>query len=213
MQTAGTLNQADKGRAWGATNTTVGTGIAGPAVTAFSDTSALFALANASASPPAKIIWPDYIQLLCTAAPGAGATSLQFAVTLDNIPRGVTSNVGCILDNQDSDGIVSAKSIAFAQFGALTPSAASANRVVVARGVFKTQATPCLSVGDTYTIAFNGIGDPGFGLMSGAGAARYVNLGGAVQIGAGGLMLLHIWIPGNTGAPSFEFDAQWWELS
>jgi len=216
----GTLNQTDKSRAWRAVNPTVGTPITGPAVAAFSDTSAIFALYNNAQSPPGRVIYPDYLKLIVSSAPGITPTSLQIAVSLDTAQRGVTANAGATVANADTDSLgavtpplPTASSIAFVQFGALTPTAQSTNRKIVGRSAAKTQASPCLTAGDEIIVIFNQ-NEEGLGALSGTTAVRIVVPTGLVSIGPGGLMLVHAWMPGLTGAGAgFEYEAGWWELS
>ena len=220
MLTYGTLNQADKSRAWRALNPTPGTGIAGPAVTAFADTSAIYTLFNNAQSPPGKILYFDYLKLICTTAPGAGCTSFQVALALDTAARGMgAANLNTQVANSDTDTIGSVAppinagtTVAINRFGALTPTAATANRAFVGRTSFKTQATPCITVGDEFIIIANGE-EQGFGPLSGTTAARFVMPTGIVSIGPGGLFLVHAWFPGAASGPSFEYEAQYWELS
>src|SRR5439155_843853 len=133
MQLFQTMNQTDKARCWAVLQTTIGTGIAGPNQNAFSDTSAVFALYNNSGSPPGRVIYPDHIKLICTAA---GTGSGKIAISIDSAQRGITANSGVQIGNTDSDSIGSvagtipaAGSIAFVQFGAIIPGAATSKRV------------------------------------------------------------------------------------
>lgn len=216
-----TLNQTDKGRRWAALNTTIGTGIAGPADnnTVPTETNALFALYNNSGAgvasgpnPPGRNVVPDYIKLIVTAA-GTGASG-RLAIALDTKQRGVTANAGTQIGNSDSDslgdaatGSSAAASTAFWQFGALTPTAASSKRKFVSID-YLLQRT--LVVGDEIFITF-GVTDVGLGQSPVATASRIHVPIGLTTLGPGGLMLGHLY--NFSAAPSFEYEASWYELS
>lgn len=205
------LNRNDKSRLWHVTNTTPGTGIASVAGTAFSDTvAALTLLNNTKNDPTVKEIIPSYLKLICT-APGTGSTSLQALIAVDNAPRGLAANAGVVYGLSDSDSITGAADPdVLTAFGALTPTAATAKRSVVCRSAVKTQAAPCLAVGDEYLFIF-GQSEQGLGALNGAAANRYVIPVELVKLGAQGLMLLHLWMPANSGAPSFELDLAYYK--
>lgn len=207
MHLYNTLNQTDKGRRWAGVNTTPGTAIAGPGnLAAFSDVNALFALVNnaAVAAAPGRGIVPDYIKLIAN-TPGTGVP--RFVITLDNIPRGVTANTNMVLGNSDSDSLATATSIAFAQLGALTPTAASAKRAIIAQDYLRGAA---LIAGDEILITF---AEPTTGLGSTVAtiATRMHVPVGLVTLGPGGLLLVHSY--GQTTATTWEVEAGWWELS
>ena len=218
INTYSTINQTDKGRKWVAVNSTIGTGVATNSLTAFDNTKATFVLFNNAASPPGRIIYPEYVRLLVTTAPAG--TAVHYAVTLDTAARGVTSTTGCTVANTDSDAIgtagnlPTAASIAFAQFGAISLSAATTKVVNVAQGIFKAKvATPAAVVNDVYVLNFaqeeTGVGN----LNNAAEPIRVQTATGLVSVGPGGLFAFHTWVVGSAGAASYELEAGWWELS
>jgi hypothetical protein len=222
MYIYGTLNQADKGRRWAAVNTTIGTGIAGPADnnTAPTQTTALFALYNNSGVglasgvvPPGRVIYPDYLKLIVTAAGTGAAGRLAFAI--DTAQRGVTADSGTVKTNADTDALgdasantSAATSISFLQFGNLTVSAASSKRRFVSNDYLFTRT---LQTGDEILILFNQM-EVGLGNSAAAAAASFRTVPiGLVTLGPGGLLLGHLY--NFSAAPSFEYEAGWWELS
>jgi len=207
MHLYNTLNQTDKGRRWAAVNTTPGTAIAGPGnLAAFSDVNALFALVNgaAVAVQPGRGVVPDYVKLIVN-TPGTG--NQRLVVTVDNIPRGVTANSNVVVGNADSDSLATASSIAFAQLGALTPTAASAKRAIVAQDYLR--GAPLIA-GDEILITF---AEPttGLGATVATISTRMHFPVGLVALGPGGLLLVHSY--GQTTATTWEVEAGWWELS
>ena|SRR6267142_532480 len=207
MHLYNTLNQTDKARRWAGVNTAPGTAIAGPGnLAAFSDINALFALANSAAvnTQPGRGVVPDYVKLIAN-TPGTGVP--RFVVTLDNIPRGVTANSNVVIGNADSDSLATASSIAFVQLGALTPTAASTKRAIIAQDYLRGAA---LIAGDEILITF---AEPTTGLGSTVAtiSTRMHFPIGLVTLGPGGLLLIHSY--GQTTATTWELEAGWWELS
>jgi hypothetical protein len=157
-----------------------------------------------------KSVIPHYIRLICTAA-GASTTSSHLAIMLDNANRYTSGGTDMTLEifNANSAG-GPATSVDVLRFGIIT-AAAVVSRRKVTRAVLKTQAAPCWIVGDEVKIIFSQDADQG--LISGAGAARYVvNAGPVVLGGQNHCMLIHMWNPANaTTAPSWETEWAWWE--
>jgi len=214
MHLLNTLIQADKARRWTGRNTTIGTGIAVQNTNTFDETKFSLAIfnqplgSNTQHQPPARLVVPDYIKLITTAI---GIGNPKLAITLDYVdeangfptPRGLSGNVGVVLANADSDSL-GTTGIANVQFKSGTTGAAgSAVRAFIANDYLKNGA---LVAGDEICITFN---EPAIGLTG--QASRILVPVGLTTIGQGGIMLVHIY--NMTGAPSFELEMGWWELS
>lgn len=82
----------------------------------------------------------------------------------------------------------------------------------LARFTTKTQAAPCLTVGDQIMIWFGGDNGVSNGLISGAAAINTdVTVAPAFLMGQNHCMLLHFWAGSQSAAPSFEVTVGWWE--
>lgn len=177
-----------------AVNATPGTGLAMRVQAAFSATaSVLMSVRNTdTAGSNSKSVYPDYVRLICTAA-GTGTTSCDALIVVDSSNR--VSVAGTALAAVNVNSNYSAAGIALPAFGIITATAEGAGTRRVSRMRLKSAA---LAVGDIFMLNFG---------SNGTGAADL----GPVSVGPGGTMLLHLWTPGVTAAPSFEVEAGWWE--
>jgi hypothetical protein len=188
--------------------TTPGTGIVGPAQQTFVNTSALLSMATNATS--GKRCYLDYIRLMCTSAPTA-AINVNFAITVDSIVRG-TSAAGTSLAsntinaNMDSSRLSALSAI---NFGAITFNTTASPKVVF-RGIAKTQGTPCILVGDLFSIDFGEHSQAG-GLLSGSASAAYSISSGPIVFGPNSTLALHMWCASITVGPTFEVEVGWWE--
>src|SRR5262249_11440565 len=84
----------------------------------------------------------------------------------------------------------------------------------VGRMVLKTQASPCIALGDTLVFTFGDHGGMTMGLNSGTAAQCFVYNCGPVVLGpgVGHTFILHAWFPGlSTTAMASEIEVGWWE--
>jgi hypothetical protein len=190
------------------TNAGAITPIAGPVQTTFSLTSGIAAMVTGGTS--GKRCYLDYIRLYCTAA-GTASTNLNFAISLDSTSRTITGGTTAPTIAPTNVNMDSARTTTLSSFtfGNLTIGAA-ANARVVFRGVMKTQAAPCMVVGDTYSIDFGEHAQSG-SLMSGTNPSAYALSSGPVVFGANSTLVLHTWSTLNSAAASYDFEIGWWE--
>jgi hypothetical protein len=200
---------ADEGSYFKVTNATPGTAVAAAISSSFLSTAALFAMVTGATS--GKRCYLDYIRLVCNVA-GAGSTNLNFLITIDNAARSVSGGTAATPVNVNMDSARTSSLTSFT-FGTVTLGAASAgtNNRIVHRSIAKTQAAPCLVVGDVYAIDF-GEHAQSAGLLSGTAATMFSISSGPVVFGANSTLALHWWGANNaTTAPSFEYEVAWWE--
>lgn len=197
---------ADEGSYFKATNATPGTAITHATTAAFSSTAAALCIFNSNAAG-GKRIYLDYFRLIVVGTPTT-ATSAQMVITLDTGNRlssgGTTLTAACA--NMDS----SRTSGATITFGAVVLTAASGSVRQVGRHTFKTQATPCLAVGDILAADF------GDATASGATLAGTTPLAlpyssGPIVIGGGHSLNVHLYYPAVTVAPTYEVEIAFWE--
>ena len=208
------LNALRSGAYWVAQGA-IGTAIVGQTGTSFSATAALLTISNArnpAAGLKAPDCIPDYIRLVCTAA-GTGSTSVELALVLDTVERyssgGTQLTAYQTNSAEDSTKLAGAPALGVNVWaGAVTAGAASAARLI-GRAKAKTQAAPCLVVGDQFLITFGQVGIPISGLSSGSAASIYTVQFSPVLIAGRPTthtLVLHMWMPSNSGAPSFEVE-------
>ena len=206
---------ADEGSYFNATNATIGTGIIHALTTAWSGTAALFCLRNTDAEG-AKRINLDYIRLVtgATAIGMTAATSIEFAITIDNTNRYSSGGTSITPVNANMDS--SQATIAALNFGAVVLSAASGSVRTTTRGALPRRAAPAMVTGDQFMFDFGGSAPPAVDTIGAAApataAASFYIPSGPVIIGGGDSLNFHLWYPsGATTAPTFEFEIGWWE--
>lgn len=192
-------------------NPTPGTGLATiAALTAVVDTSPFLIITNNNpvGGPSVEL---DYLKLICT-APGTAGTALNWASKLDSIPRyasagsvlagAASANPGASSPNSAGVGDTSVAVYA----GALVAVAASlAGSRVLSRGVFRT-AIPV--IGDQFLLNFGGHEFTSVGLAkNGTAPSDFTHHHAPVSIAPGGSFLLHLWLPSQSAASSFEVEA------
>jgi hypothetical protein len=203
---AGTYALCDEGSYFKATNPTMGTAITHATTATWSATAALAILRNTDAEG-GKRIYLDYIDLLVVGTP-ATATSADLSITIDNTNR--FSSGGTAITPQNSNMDSAQATIASLNFGAVIATAASGSVRTVTRQRIKTQAAPCLTAGDSVLMNFGVVETVG-GPISGTVANILPVSTGPVIIGGGDSLLVHVWYPAVTAAPTYEFEMGWWE--
>jgi hypothetical protein len=188
---------ADEGSYFVTRNPTPGTGLATiAALTAIVDTSPFIVIANDAPPESNKRLYIDYIRLICT-APGTAGTSLRYDVKVDKGSRYTSGSTLTSLPqnvNIDSgDGPV-AKIFA----GPLVAPAASVASRLLYGGLFKA-AIPAAN--DVYQLNFGGSDH-----NSGALATFVTYNHGPLIIGPGMCALLHLWLPSQSAASSYEIE-------
>jgi hypothetical protein len=189
-----------------------GTGLATIAApTTFSGTSPFICIYNANptaGAAPVDIIL-ERIKLRCTAAGTAGA-SLQYVTQVDNIARylsggqgyGVSANP--LLGPYPTYSGANPASAAQVQIGALVAAASSAQARVFSSDMLRS-AIPV--VNDSYTIHFGASDQPvDIGLISGSAIVQRNIPHEHVSIAPGHSFLLHLFLPSQSAASSFEAE-------
>jgi hypothetical protein len=201
-------NLCDEGSYFVVTNATFGTGIVTPATgpVAYSDTAPFFLLNNTdTASGTNKNVTLDYLKLICTVS-GTAGTSIHYVLRIDNSVARYTSGATTLGTIANCNMNSSVATVCTAYCGAITVAAATANVRTLGNGIFKT-GIPI--VGDTYVLTF-GVGQNGVG-SSVATIAAVMYGTSPIVIGPGQCFLLHLWLPAQTGASSYEIEVAWWE--
>lgn len=190
-------------------NPTPGTGVASiAALTAVVDTSPFVIVTNNNliGGPSIEL---DYLKLICTAA-GTGGTALNWATKMDIIPRYASAGsvfagpAGTPGANSPNPAIPADGSSAV-YAGALVAVAASlAGSRLIGRGVFRT-VIPV--VGDTYLLNFGGHEFTSVGLAkNGTAPSDFTHHHAPVSIPPQGSFLLHLWLPSQSAASSYEVE-------
>jgi len=153
-----------------------------------------------------KLVYPDYIRLVCTAAGTAGA-SLHITAKIDSVPRytsGSTATVGPKNANMNS-GLTP---IALLYAGPLVAAAAGSGVRVLGTAVPKLTIPV---VGDEYIIKF-GAGSPMPSIAkNGTTPTGYVINFAPAILGGGDSLLIHLWLPSQSAASSYLVEVGHWE--
>lgn len=188
------------------------TGIATAAApTVFSATNPFLVIYNACdpSDDFALRYYLDYAMLLATAT-GTGATSIQFAITLDTGNR-YTSGGTDLTSSVKSCGPTSMGSLARVYAGNLTASAATSSaKTIIGNRVMKTATAPAPTVNDQYVVRFGSPSVPDMASLAGTGTLS-VNSLPPVIIGPNQSALIHLWFPAQSAASSFAPEMAWWE--
>lgn len=199
---------ADEGSYFVTTNPTPGTGlptIAAP--TTFSATSPFVLIYNSAAPVTGKRVYLDFLRLICT-APGTGGTALHCAVTLDANRTDKWTSGGSLLTPVNPNMDTDRASIVQVRAGALVAAAAPLARLL---GHFPLR-TAIPVINDVYTINFGGQEFVGDGvLVSGTAIAQRYLPHAPVVIGPGQWAAVHLWLPSQSVASSFEVELGHWE--
>ena len=202
---------ADEGSYFLTRSPTPGTGLATIAApTTFAATSPFLIVTNNN-PVGGKNIFLDYLKLICTAA-GTGGTALNFATVLDAGSRytsggsgGAGTQLASLLAGPYTPNMQAAgQSGALVYAGALVAAAATAGARTLSNSRFRT-AIPV--VNDEYVINFGGDSVALDGvLVSGTAIAQRTVPHAPVVIAPGSSFLLHLWLPSQSAASSYEVD-------
>ena len=195
---------ADQGGYFVSANPTIATGIAYTAApTAFSDTVAFLLIKNkeTASNSKAKRIYLDYLKLVPTVIGAGPITSVQLAVTIDDVNRYTAGGtliapVGVNMDDAN---------LSIAQVYAGTPTIAAVGpnvRRPITTRIVKAAVAALL---DEYLIQFGNVEGNN---VIGAGAVKSCP---AIILGPQQFALFHIILPGQSAASSFEFELGHWE--
>lgn len=217
--------QAKTGLVFGAASTP-GTPIAAAITTALAETAAFATFRNTDAATPAgggRFVIPQYLRLVCRTAP-ASATSLQLAISLDDIDRYTSGGSALVGSSSRSDQLDTTKYPAKADLrvGALVTTAAGARRKWITNKILK-NAIPV--IGDVFTIVFGDVSTVTLQALTGAASQEFVHVTDPIALAPGGASLLqagavggnnslviHIWEPANAAtAGQYDIEAGWIE--
>lgn len=177
-----------------AKNPTVGAGLATIAApTTISDLTP-FAMIKGPTTP-GKAFWVDYIKLICT-APGTGGTKLYGVIHTDATKADPTGGTQLVLHNTNQLSTNVAETKIFA--GPLSAAASSGAVQELVAPLLK-NAIPAIA--DVYMMKFGG-SDLG---VSASAAIVYYG-GPPLVVPANEIATLHLLIPGQTAASSYEIE-------
>jgi hypothetical protein len=198
MNLATELLFRDTLRKYVARNPTPGTGLATIAApTALADTSPFVVIKNGAAVDDGTRVSIDYIRLICTAA-GTGGTSLRYDVKTDQGSTRLPTSGNTTLAVNPVNRDCGVQSITRIDAGALVAPAASDAKLVYG-GLLK-NAIP--AAGDVYTLLFN---DENPAVVN-AIATQVMFAHGPLIIGPQQFALLHLWLPSQSAASSYEVE-------
>jgi hypothetical protein len=185
-----------------ASSPTPGTGIASLAApTAFDDTKPFILINNAHES---KTLTLDYIKLTCT-APGTAGTALHYGSKIDGVNATRYTSGGSTLTPKNVNMGSSQQSSAVIYCGAIVAAAVSSAARLLGHSVLR----PVIPViGDTVLFAFGS--DLGGGLASlavaGTAICNVVVPHTPVLLAPTQWYALHLWLPSQSAACSFETE-------
>lgn len=202
------LVAADEGSHFIATNPTPGTGIATiAALASLVDTSPFILIRNDNPVATVKTrIYLDYLKLVCTAV-GTAGTAVRYAIKTDSAGNRYTSGgsmITPVCTNRDSDR----SSMAQIYAGALVAAAATSGRLL-GHGLFRS-AIPVIN--DSYMLNFGGSDPAPTALVNNGATLTNANaVHPPVVIGPGQWCAIHIWLPSQSAASSWEFELSYVE--
>jgi hypothetical protein len=192
-----------------ATNPTPGTGLATIAApTAFDETKYFGILRNRDDLNTGKMIVPDYLKLINTAA-GTGGASTHLTVTIDNDASNTRyTSGGSQLTPVPANGRIGRTSIADVRFGALVTVAGPSKRIV-SNSIFRT-VIPV--VGDEYTLVFGESNQGQNPTINGTTPGKFVEVAPGIMVPPNWAACFSLWLPSQSGASSWEVELGYWEV-
>jgi hypothetical protein len=200
--TAGTYGLADEGSYFHAMTATPGTAysLTGATQTSWVATTPTFVMRNTSSEVTTTRMYLDFVRVVFATA-GTAGTRVEGAAIIDNGDRYTSGGTALTAYNLNADSSGSS-GVAELFAGAITAPAAITPRYTC-RFTLKT-AIP--AVGDTMLINFGAITSSAV-VANSAPAATCP----PVVLGGNDSVLLYLWLPSQTAAPTGEIDAGWWE--
>jgi hypothetical protein len=197
---------ADEGSYFKLVNATPSTAITHAATQSFAGTAALFTINNTNAAG-GKRIFLDYVRLIVVTTPTT-ASSCQLVVTLDPASRYSSGGTSITPTNVNMDSSRASGGTCF--FGAVVLTAETVNTRRISRFSVKTQATPCLTVGDIISVDCGEHSSAAAPLAGSTPQVLPCSIGPAI-IGGGQALNFHLFYPAATVAPTYEFEIGYWE--
>src|SRR5579872_531861 len=193
---------ADEGSYFLATNPTPGTGLATIAAQASLADTAPFILIRNGNPTGGKRIYIDQVMLIVT-APGTAGTAIHFAAKIDATPGARYTSGGSTITPVNVNGDDGNQTNATIYAGTIVATAAGNPKLLSHRLV-----RPVIPViGDTYVFNFAGAGSGVGGLVPSGTAISQQNFDvSPMVIGPGQWGQIHIWLPSQSAASSYEFE-------
>jgi len=198
----GRHNLADDGSYFSFVTPTPGTGIIDGVVTTFVETTPSFVIYNGN---PTKYLTMDFIRETCTAAP-VGGTRVRRTVTIDDGNRYSSGGTALTVNNTNMDSAVALNGVV-AYTGAITASAASASRRLIADPIFRWGTIGI--VGDIYEMVFGHEGTtPSHTPV--ATVATFVKNVPPVVLGPLDSLVIVQWEASQSTAPTLAIEGGFW---
>ena len=198
---------ADEGSYFTVINPTLLTGLATVAAPTTADDTKPFIILHNNDAVGGRHIKPDYIRLLCTAA-GTAGTSVHVCIKLDKAPR-YTSGSTLTTTPKNVNMGSGIQSVALVYAGPLVAAAASTALRTIAHSLMKSSIP---AAGDEFVIKFGATSPAGAGQDKGAAdESTYICNMPPVSLGPGDLMLVHLFLPSQSAASSYELDMGFYE--
>lgn len=193
------------------TNPTIGTPVTYAASTTYAITTGAFQWANAASST--KLVVFDHIKV-ATSGTATGTQTVQWLAEIDSTARAPTANNATQTPVNIYGPATSTSAAAVKAFsgGAMSLPAASAANRIVARGSWT--AGPQVA-GDEMIVRFGDDNpvylNPPLTAARATAAATFIASTNPIVLAPGWNMTFHIWQPGISAAPSYEYEACWYE--
>ncbi len=198
----GRHNLADEGSYYSFMTPTVGTGIVDGVVTTFVETTPSFLIYNGHSS---KRLVMDFIRETCTVAP-VGGTRVRRTITLDPSGNRYSTGGTALTINNTNSNTATATGIS-AYTGAITATAASASRRIIADPIFR-WATIGI-VGDIYETVFGQSGaTPSHTPV--ATVATFVKNVPPIVLAPGASLVIVQWEASQSTAPTLAIEGGFW---
>ena len=181
---------------------TPGTGIVDGVVTTFVETTPSIVIYNGN---PSKYLTMDFIRQTCTVAP-VGGTRVRNTITIDNGNRYSSGGTALTINNTNMDSLNGVNGVVGYK-GAITASAATAERRIVADPIFRWGTI--MIVGDVYETVFGQQG-PTPSHTPVATVATFVKNVPPVVLGPGDSLVIVQWEASQSTAPTTAVEGGFW---
>lgn len=193
---------ADEGSYFSFVTPTPGTGIVDGVVTTFVETTPSLVIYNGSND---KRLVMDFIRETCTVAP-VGGTRVRRTLTIDDGNRYSSGGTALTINNTNMSSSLAAPGVV-GYTGAITASAATASRRIVADPIFRWGTIGI--VGDIYETVFGQAGaTPSHTPV--ATVATFVKNVPPVVLGPGDSLVIVQWEASQSTAPTLEIEGGFW---
>jgi hypothetical protein len=168
-----------------------------------------FLLKNSESSTAiaAKRVYPDYLKIQLSTQLPTTATSLEYAVVLDDNPVRYTSGGTAITPVNPNTEKASGGSVVTMYAGALT-TAVPTNGRLVARGLWRGQIGILM---DQHVLVFGGDAAQAGAWSSGNVIVKTIEVAPPVVLGPAWNLAVTLWSAGVAAAARYEFEFGWWE--